>query len=150
MDWEISLMVCQLVRRSVRILFQVSQLLLLHGAVTFHRNQVIKIHYLLLINKYFRKINFFTLGDFALLVRSGMTPFQALFYNYLSANSVYLGCAIGIIFGSDLESARWIFAISGATSLYLGLAVLVCIRLVFLYMKIVRILISIYYFSCLR
>jgi zinc transporter ZupT len=25
------------------------------------------------------------LGDFALLVRAGMTPFQALFYNYVSA-----------------------------------------------------------------
>lgn len=65
------------------------------------------------------------LGDFALLVRSGMTPFQALFYNYLSANSVYIGCTIGIVFGNDLNSARWIFSISGATSLYLGLAVLV-------------------------
>lgn len=64
-------------------------------------------------------------GDFALLVRSGMTPFQALFYNWLSSNSVYVGCAIGIVFGNDLNSARWIFAISGATTLYLGLAVLV-------------------------
>jgi zinc transporter ZupT len=65
------------------------------------------------------------LGDFALLVRAGMTPFQALFYNYMTANSAYLGCIIGILFGSDIEEARWIFAISGATSMYLSLAVLV-------------------------
>lgn len=65
------------------------------------------------------------LGDFALLVRAGMTPFQALFYNFLSGNSAYIGCIVGIIFGSDIEAARWIFSISGATTLYLGLAVLV-------------------------
>jgi hypothetical protein len=69
--------------------------------------------------------SFYIQGDFALLVRAGMTPFQALFYNYLSANTAYIGCAIGIIFGSDLDIARWIFSISGATALYLSLAVLV-------------------------
>jgi zinc transporter ZupT len=31
------------------------------------------------------------LGDFALLVRAGMTPFQALFYNFMSAQTAYLG-----------------------------------------------------------
>jgi len=31
-----------------------------------------------------------------LLVRAGMTPFQALFYNFMSGQAVYLGCAIGI------------------------------------------------------
>ena len=33
-----------------------------------------------------------------MLVRAGMTPFQALFYNFLSGQAVYLGCAIGILF----------------------------------------------------
>lgn len=65
------------------------------------------------------------LGDFALLSRAGMTPFQALFYNFLSANSVYLGCCIGIIFGGNLNAARWIFSISGAATMYISLAILV-------------------------
>lgn len=65
------------------------------------------------------------LGDFALLVRAGMSPFQALFYNFCSGNSVYFGCIIGLVFGSNIEAARWIFSISGATTMFLGLAVLV-------------------------
>ena len=51
------------------------------------------------------------LGDFALLVRAGMTPFQALFYNYMSGNAAYVGCAIGILFGENIRAARWIFSI---------------------------------------
>lgn len=65
------------------------------------------------------------LGDFALLVRAGMSPFQALFYNYMSGNLAFIGAIIGIVFGNDMESARWIFSISGGTSLYLALAVMV-------------------------
>lgn len=65
------------------------------------------------------------LGDFALLVRAGMSPFQALFYNFCSGNSVYLGCILGIIFGGNIDAARWIFSISGAATMYIGLAVLV-------------------------
>ncbi len=65
------------------------------------------------------------LGDFALLIRSGMTPFQALFFNYMSGNTAFIGCIIGLLFGSNIDSARWIFAISGGTSLYLALGVMV-------------------------
>ena len=65
------------------------------------------------------------LGDFAVLVRSGMTPFQAVFYNYISANTVYFGCILGIIFGGEIEGARWIFSISAATTMYISLGILV-------------------------
>jgi zinc transporter ZupT len=65
------------------------------------------------------------LGDFALLVRAGMTPFQSLFYNYISSLSCYIGFTIGCLFGQEIKIARWIFAISGGTTLYIGLAVLV-------------------------
>ena len=74
------------------------------------------------------------LGDFALLVRAGMTPFQALFYNYMSGNAAYIGCAVGITFGENIRAARWIFSISAATTMYLGLAVLV-IFIALLYIK---------------
>lgn len=68
------------------------------------------------------------LGDFALLVRAGMTPFQALFYNFMSAQSCYIGFAIGAIFGENILAARWIFSISSATGLYLSLGVLVSLN----------------------
>jgi zinc transporter ZupT len=64
------------------------------------------------------------LGDFALLSRAGMTPFQALFYNFMSAQTAYIGCALGIWLGSDIEAARYIFTISAATTMYLSLATL--------------------------
>lgn len=64
------------------------------------------------------------LGDFALLVRAGMTPFQALFYNFMSAQSAYIGFIIGVVFGSNLVAARWIFSVSSATAMYISLAVL--------------------------
>lgn len=54
-----------------------------------------------------------------------MTPFQAVFYNYLSALTNYLGCAVGILISRNIESSRWIFAISGAATMYSSLAVLV-------------------------
>ena len=65
------------------------------------------------------------LGDFALLVRAGMSPFQALFYNYMSALTCYIGFTIGCLFGAEDSIAKWIFSISGGTTLYIGLAVLV-------------------------
>ena len=54
-----------------------------------------------------------------------MTPFQALFYNYISALGAYVGFVVGCIAGENLLVARWIFAVSGATTMYIALAVLV-------------------------
>ena len=73
------------------------------------------------------------LGDFALLVRAGMTPFQALIYNYLSANTLYLGFIVGATFGQDLNTGKWIFSVSSATTMYISLGVLVLLRLVLLF-----------------
>jgi zinc transporter ZupT len=65
------------------------------------------------------------MGDFALLVRAGMTPFQALFYNYSSSNIAYIGFCIGCVTGKSVSVARWIFSVSGATTLFISLSVLV-------------------------
>ena len=54
-----------------------------------------------------------------------MTPFQAMFYNFLSANSMYIGCAIGILAGESPTEARWVYSISGATATYLALGAIV-------------------------
>ena len=45
------------------------------------------------------------LGDFAVLLNAGMSMKQAMFYNFLSACTCYLGLIIGILLG-ELESAH--------------------------------------------
>lgn len=62
------------------------------------------------------------LGDFAILISSGMTMKQAAFYNFASACCCYLGLIFGILLGNDLSSAQWIFAFAGGVFLYISLA----------------------------
>ena len=61
------------------------------------------------------------LGDFAILISAGMTMRQAAFYNFASACCCYLGLFVGILVGSDLSSAQWIFALAGGVFLYISL-----------------------------
>ncbi|XP_026570672.1 zinc transporter ZIP14-like isoform X1 [Pseudonaja textilis] len=61
------------------------------------------------------------LGDFVILLNSGMTIQQALFFNFLSACCCYLGLGFGILAGSHF-SANWIFALAGGMFLYIALA----------------------------
>uniref|UniRef100_H2YNF7 Zinc transporter ZIP14 n=1 Tax=Ciona savignyi TaxID=51511 RepID=H2YNF7_CIOSA len=62
------------------------------------------------------------LGDFAVLLNSGMSIKQAAFYNFASACCCYLGLIVGILIGNDMSSARWIFALAGGVFLYISLA----------------------------
>lgn len=61
------------------------------------------------------------LGDFAVLVSSGMTVHQALGYNFLSACTCYLGMAVGIILGDVNDSASYISALAAGVFLYIAL-----------------------------
>ncbi|KAJ8281105.1 hypothetical protein GJAV_G00063570 [Gymnothorax javanicus] len=61
------------------------------------------------------------LGDFVILLNSGMSIPQALFFNVLSAMSCYLGLALGIVLGSNF-APNIIFAFAGGMFLYIGLA----------------------------
>jgi len=61
------------------------------------------------------------LGDFAILLNAGMTWKQALFYNFLSALSCFLGMAIGILLGELAEASQWIFGLAGGMFLYISL-----------------------------
>jgi len=61
------------------------------------------------------------LGDFAVLLNSGMTIKQAVIYNFLSACTCYLGLIIGIVLG-ELEGVNvYIFAVAGGMFLYISL-----------------------------
>ncbi|XP_078729934.1 zinc transporter ZIP5-like isoform X1 [Lampetra fluviatilis] len=62
------------------------------------------------------------LGDFAVLLRAGMSLRRAVCYNLLSALLGYLGMAIGVAVGRHLHSfTLWIFALTAGCFLYVAL-----------------------------
>lgn len=61
------------------------------------------------------------LGDFAVLISSGMTVRQALIFNFLSACTCYIGMIFGILLGDLAQSASYIFALAGGMFLYISL-----------------------------
>ncbi|KAH0615882.1 hypothetical protein JD844_026483 [Phrynosoma platyrhinos] len=60
-------------------------------------------------------------GDFVILLNAGMSTRQALFFNFLSACSCYVGLAFGIVVGNNF-APNIIFAIAGGMFLYISLA----------------------------
>ncbi|XP_039206642.1 metal cation symporter ZIP8 isoform X1 [Crotalus tigris] len=61
------------------------------------------------------------LGDFVILLNAGMSTRQALFFNFLSACSCYIGLIFGIILGNNF-APNIIFALAGGMFLYISLA----------------------------
>ncbi|XP_055026057.2 metal cation symporter ZIP8 isoform X1 [Misgurnus anguillicaudatus] len=61
------------------------------------------------------------LGDFVILLNSGMSVAQAACFNLLSAMCCYLGLALGIVLGKSF-APNAIFAIAGGMFLYISLA----------------------------
>lgn len=62
------------------------------------------------------------LGDFAVLLKAGMTIKQAILYNMLSALLGYLGMITGTAIGHYAENvSTWIFAITAGLFLYVAL-----------------------------
>nr|XP_020466707.1 zinc transporter ZIP10 [Monopterus albus] len=62
------------------------------------------------------------LGDFAVLLKAGMTVKQAIVYNLLSALMAYVGMLIGTAVGQYTHSlTSWIFAITAGMFLYVAL-----------------------------
>lgn len=61
-------------------------------------------------------------GDFAVLLKAGMTVRQAILYNVLSAMTAYLGVVIGILIGHYAENVcMWIFALTAGLFMYVAL-----------------------------
>ncbi|KAF3695110.1 Zinc transporter ZIP10 Solute carrier family 39 member 10 Zrt- and Irt-like protein 10 [Channa argus] len=62
------------------------------------------------------------LGDFAVLLKAGMTVKQAIVYNLLSALMAYVGMLIGTAVGQYTHSVtNWIFAVTAGMFLYVAL-----------------------------
>jgi len=61
------------------------------------------------------------LGDFAILVNSGLTVKKALLFNFMSALTCYIGLILGIVLGENEWSTN-IFALAAGIFLYVALS----------------------------
>jgi zinc and cadmium transporter len=60
------------------------------------------------------------LGDFAILVHSGMAPRRALLLNLLSSSAALVGAIAVLVIGNDLDSPRLLLPITAGGFLYLA------------------------------
>ncbi|GBO23924.1 Zinc transporter foi, partial [Araneus ventricosus] len=61
------------------------------------------------------------LGDFAMLLKTGMKVKQALFYNGLSSVLCFIGMLIGVSLGNVHSATNWVFAGTAGMFLYIAL-----------------------------
>lgn len=67
------------------------------------------------------------LGDFAMLLKTGMKVKEALFYNGLSSILCFVGMVIGVCLGNVNSATNWVFAGTAGMFLYIALVDMVSI-----------------------
>lgn len=60
-------------------------------------------------------------GDFAVLLRAGMSLRKAIIYNIVSSVLCLVGMIIGVLLGNISSVTEWIFAAVGGMFLYIAL-----------------------------
>ncbi|KAH8364837.1 hypothetical protein KR084_012548 [Drosophila pseudotakahashii] len=61
------------------------------------------------------------LGDFAILMKAGMSVKSAVYYNLLTGVLSFIGMIFGIAFGQSQEVAKWMFAVAAGLFIYIAL-----------------------------
>lgn len=61
------------------------------------------------------------LGDFAVLLKAGMSPKKAICYNFLTAILCLFGMIAGILVGDTPETSQYIFAGTAGLFIYIAL-----------------------------
>lgn len=67
------------------------------------------------------------LGDFAVLLKAGMSARKAVYYNVLSSVLSLFGMILGILFGDTPEASAWIFSAAAGMFIYIALVDMVMI-----------------------
>ncbi|XP_075214840.1 zinc/iron regulated transporter-related protein 71B isoform X2 [Lycorma delicatula] len=65
------------------------------------------------------------LGDFAVLLQSGMSVNQAVFYNIVSSILSIIGMAVGLLVGKYSSASQWVYSVTAGVFLYIALVNLV-------------------------
>ncbi|KAM7355145.1 solute carrier family 39 fear-of-intimacy isoform 1-T4 [Cochliomyia hominivorax] len=60
------------------------------------------------------------LGDFAILMKAGMSVKSAVYYNLLTGVLSFIGMIFGIVFGQSHETAQWMFAAAAGLFIYIA------------------------------
>jgi len=61
------------------------------------------------------------IGDFAVLLNSGLSIKQALVMNFISSLTAFVGGIIGVSLGTQWAASNWIFAITAGLFVYIAL-----------------------------
>jgi zinc transporter ZupT len=67
------------------------------------------------------------MGDFAVLLKAGMSAKQAIFYNILSSVLSFFGMCVGILIGNAEETTQWVFAVAAGLFIYIALVDMVSV-----------------------
>lgn len=74
----------------------------------------------------------FIVGDFAVLLRAGMTVKQAIIYNCVSSVLGFCGMLIGVLIGNFGSAPLWIFACIGGVFIYIAFVDMVLKKLLYI------------------
>lgn len=68
------------------------------------------------------------MGDFAVLLKAGMSARKAIYYNILSSVLGFCGMCVGITIGDSPETTQWVFAATAGLFVYIALVDMVCTK----------------------